>query len=215
MLKGQKTYILAALVALTTAAKFLGYLTDDQFQTLLALLGAGTAASLGAKVNRVDKKLLIALPLCLLFSTSAFAQAGSTVTKGPVDTSMKLNWENPSNITLADAPTFEYRLRDSYFSGTITVVASVQCVAGTPVVCTAPLSQPLVDALNKVGTHNLTLSLYRADVGESFQSLPFGLPSGPPTAPTNLRIIRSALLSIFSPLSKPLAALSHKWAGGR
>ena len=214
MANGYKTYVVAVLIALAAIAKYFQVLDSNTADTLLMLLGATGTATIAAKVNRVDKKLMVIFFL-LLFPSVAFAQAGSVVTKGPVDTSMKINWENPSNITLTDAPTFEYRLRDSYFAGTVTIVANVQCVAGTPVTCTAPLTQALADALNKVGTHNLTLSLFRADVGESFQSLPFGLPSGPPTAPTNLKIIRTALLSIFSPVSKPLAALSHKWGAGR
>lgn len=207
-LTGKRTYILAALAAVLTAVKYLGYVSEDQYNTLLALLGSGAVATLRASI---DKKAIIFIFMLL---TPSLVSAQTVVTKGPVDTSMKFNWENPSNITLADAPTFEYRLRDTFFPGIVTVIAGAQCVAGTPVICTAPLTQANADALNKVGSHSLTLSLFRQDVGESFQSIPFGLPSGPPTAPTNLRIIKSALLSIFKPIGRPLVQLSRIWAAG-
>lgn len=46
MLKGYKTYICAAVAALATAAHYLGYITAEQYQTVLALTGAGAAMSL-------------------------------------------------------------------------------------------------------------------------------------------------------------------------
>jgi len=115
--------------------------------------------------------------------------AQTVVTAGPVDTSMKIEWDLPSNLTLTDAPTFEARLRDSTAPTSFTVLNGVNCVAGTPIVCTSQLTTELVTLINKVGKHDLTLTYYRSDVGESSQSLPFSL-TVPTIAPTNLRITK-------------------------
>lgn len=56
MLQGYKTYIVAALAALTVFAHSLGYIDDATRDTLLALLGAGGVATLAAKINRVETK---------------------------------------------------------------------------------------------------------------------------------------------------------------
>lgn len=130
-------------------------------------------------------KRVCAVAGILFLSATLVAQ----VNQGPVDTSMKFAWNNPDNITLSDAPTFEYRLRDSTQVGVVTALTNVQCSAGTPVTCIAQLTPANVDALNRVGVHQITLSLFRADVGESPQSLPFQLQS-PAAAPTSLRVIR-------------------------
>lgn len=135
-------------------------------------------------LKRGNMKRALATGLLLaLFSITLNSQ----VTQGPVNTSMKLAWTNPDNITLSDAPTFEYRLRDSTQAGVVTALTNVNC-AGTPVACTSQLTQSNVDALNRVGVHQLTLTLFRTDVGESPQSLPFSLRS-PSGAAINLRII--------------------------
>lgn len=52
-LKGYKTYILAAVIAAATVAKYLGYIDENVYQTLIGLLGAGATATIAAKVNRV------------------------------------------------------------------------------------------------------------------------------------------------------------------
>ena len=39
-LEGRKTYIIAAVVALVTFAKIIGWLTPSEFQDLLGVLGA-------------------------------------------------------------------------------------------------------------------------------------------------------------------------------
>ena len=51
-LQGYKTYIVAALAGLVIALQQLGYITAEQAQTLLVLLGAAGAATLAAKINR-------------------------------------------------------------------------------------------------------------------------------------------------------------------
>ena len=53
-LKGYKTYILAAIIGAATVAKALGYLDENTYNTLMGLLGAGTAATLAAKMNRTE-----------------------------------------------------------------------------------------------------------------------------------------------------------------
>jgi hypothetical protein len=126
------------------------------------------------------------LVVLLLIPVSVVAQ--TPVTQGPVTTAMRFAWNNPDNISLSDAPTFEYRLRDSTQTGVVTALTNVNC-AGAPVACTSQLTQSNVDALNRVGVHNITLSLFRADVGESPQSVPFSLRS-PSAAPTTFRIIQ-------------------------
>lgn len=117
----------------------------------------------------------------VLYASVASAQV---VTAGPVTTSMKIAWDLPANLTLTDAPTFEVRLRDGAFIP-VTALTNATCVAGTPVVCSAPVTASNADALNRVGVHNLTLSLFRADVGDSAVSAPFVLrsPAGAPSPP--------------------------------
>lgn len=114
---------------------------------------------------------------------------GQQVSVGPVDTSMKIAWDLPTNVPLADAPSFSYRFYDSVTGTSHLVLSSVTCTAGTPVTCSTQITQALADSLNKVGVHNLTLSLFRQDVGESSKSLPFSLQS-PAGVPTGLKIIR-------------------------
>lgn len=53
-LQGYKTYILAAVIGAATVAKALGYLDENTYNTLMGLLGAGTAATLAAKMNRTE-----------------------------------------------------------------------------------------------------------------------------------------------------------------
>lgn len=124
----------------------------------------------------------------LFLVLAAPTQAQTVVTVGPVDTTMRFEWAAGNNVTtVADALSFEYRLRDGAFIP-VTALTSVAC-AGTPIICTAPLIQANADALNRVGSHTLTLSAFRMDLGDSVLSLPFRLTS-PVAAPTNLRIIR-------------------------
>lgn len=54
-LKGSKTYIIAALAAAVTVAHMLGYIDEATRDSLLALLMSGGAATVAAKINRVQK----------------------------------------------------------------------------------------------------------------------------------------------------------------
>ena len=128
-------------------------------------------------------RLMVGLALCVL-PTFAAAQ---TVTTGPVTTAMKVAWELPSNVPLSESASFEYRLKNG--SALIALLTVVNCTGTTTVTCTAPITQTVADQLNTVGVHQLVLTLFRADVGESPASLPFTLPS-PPAAPGSLKIIR-------------------------
>jgi len=47
-LKGKKTYIVAALIGIATAAQALGYITAEQYQVIIALLGGTGLATLRA-----------------------------------------------------------------------------------------------------------------------------------------------------------------------
>jgi hypothetical protein len=54
MLKGYKTYIVAALTAIVTLLHSLGYIDDATYKSLLALLGAGAFSTVAAKINRIQ-----------------------------------------------------------------------------------------------------------------------------------------------------------------
>lgn len=54
MLKGYKTYIIAALTAVVTILHTLGYIDEQSFQNLLGLLGAGAIGTVAAKINRMN-----------------------------------------------------------------------------------------------------------------------------------------------------------------
>lgn len=130
--------------------------------------------------------MLCCVVVCV--ALSAVPVRAQVVTVGPVTTAMRFEWNPPANVlTVADALTFEYRLRDGAFIP-VTALTGVGC-AGAPILCQAPIVQANADALNRVGTHSLTLSAFRTDLGDSAVSLPFVLRS-PSTAPTNLRIMR-------------------------
>lgn len=57
MLQGYKTYIVAALTAVVTLLHALGRIDDATYQTLLALLASGGAATVAAKINRMNTSL--------------------------------------------------------------------------------------------------------------------------------------------------------------
>ncbi len=135
------------------------------------------------------KKLIFSA--CLLILATAFLLAQVTVTKGPVDLTMKMAWDMPAGITLADTSTYEMRLKDTVNNYNLSLT-NVSCIvpAGTATVsCTSPFTSGLVTQLNIFGTHSLTLSVFRTDVGDSGLSVPFSLVT-PPTAPTNFRVIK-------------------------
>lgn len=56
MLKGYKTYLIAIATAALAIAHALGKIDDALYQSLLALLGAGGIAAVGAKINRLNGK---------------------------------------------------------------------------------------------------------------------------------------------------------------
>lgn len=55
MLSGYKTYIFAAVVAIASAAKYLGYITEELYQAVVGIAGSGAAISLrSALKNAAD-----------------------------------------------------------------------------------------------------------------------------------------------------------------
>lgn len=55
MLQGYKTYIVAALSAAVTLLHMIGKIDDATYQSLLALLASGGAATVAAKINRMNE----------------------------------------------------------------------------------------------------------------------------------------------------------------
>jgi len=56
-LSGYRTYILALLVIVAAVLKHFGIIDDATFQTLLVILGGGTAMSLRSGVKKLEKKI--------------------------------------------------------------------------------------------------------------------------------------------------------------
>lgn len=48
MLKGYRTYICCAVIAIASAVKYLGYITPDQYDAIIGFVGAGGLAALRA-----------------------------------------------------------------------------------------------------------------------------------------------------------------------
>jgi hypothetical protein len=134
---------------------------------------------------------MIRLVLALVLLSAVPAIGQTVITTGPLPANSRIEWTLPANLTLADAPTFEVRLRDGAFIP-VTALTNVTCTAGTPVVCAAPVTASNADALNRVGVHNLTLSYFRADVGDSAVSAPFVLRS-PAGAPSKVQVTTSGI----------------------
>ena len=123
-----------------------------------------------------------------LLAAASPSLAQTVVTQGPVTTAFQWEVVPGNNLSAADAMTFEFRVRDSRQVGVVTALTGMVC-AGTPVTCRSNLTPANVDALNIIGVHDLTVAIFRQDVGESPQSAPFVLRS-PAGAPTSLRITR-------------------------
>lgn len=54
MLKGYRTYIIAAIIAILAGLHAMGYIDEATYQTLLALLGAGGLSTVAAKIGRIQ-----------------------------------------------------------------------------------------------------------------------------------------------------------------
>lgn len=130
------------------------------------------------------RRTVLRVVCVLLVSAPALAQA--PITRGPLPATAKVEWDAPQNVTtVTEAQSFEPRLLDNGVP--LTALTNVSC-QGTPIVCAAPLTASNRDALNRVGAHELRLTLFRVDVGESPPSSPFVLTS-PAGAPVNLRLM--------------------------
>lgn len=102
-------------------------------------------------------------------------------------------WNMPTAITTpATAQTYEPRLYINGNAAPATALVGVACTdppGPGAIACTAPLSASNRDAFATPGTYAVTLSIFRADVGESQQSSPFSWITAPaPGAPTGLRL---------------------------
>jgi len=140
-LSGYKTYIIAALIAVATGVRYLGYIDDAMYQTLLGLLGAGGLATMRASVNKidtsiakVDKKLLIILPFLLFFPINARAQSVST-----------LEWDYP-NTTLTEVQGYTQSIT---VNGTLVTITPDCVTQGSSVVCSVAIP-PLNPGSNTV-----------------------------------------------------------------
>ena len=123
---------------------------------------------------------------------ASIATAQTTITRGPVPVGSKVAYEVDTQTapTAAQAQGFEARFYDG--STPLTALTGVTCVLATsPLVgwtCQSVLSQSNLDALNRVGVHTLSLSLFRADVGEGPKGVPFTLTT-PASAPSGGRLL--------------------------
>lgn len=129
--------------------------------------------------------------MCLVLALLATASSASAqvLTRGPVDTSMKFEMDLPANMTGDEARTFEWRIKDGAIP--LTALTGFTCAprSASVISCIAPVGQSQADALNRIGVHSLTATLFREDVGESLTSPPFVLTS-PAGAPTGMRLTR-------------------------
>lgn len=174
MFEGYKSYLVAIAIVAVTFAWQLNYLDDNTANTLFILLGAGGLATMSAKVNRIDKKLLLIFAFLLLPTViSAQPQTGSN---------QRFAWDQ-SAPTLTDAQSYVYK----YYPD-----ASTAGVAFSNVVCSGSASpftcSVLIPAFTP-GNHSITLTASNA-AGESAQSSPFAFVFVvTPSVPSNIRII--------------------------
>lgn len=133
---------------------------------------------------------ILSLTVVLAALATASAVAQTTITVGPVPAGSRLSFLADRSIaTVSEALTFEARLsRNGAPLTAATSTSGLTCSAPIPpatnVSCQWVLTQSSLDALNMVGVHNLTVTMFRSDVGESPASLPFVLksPAGAPLA---------------------------------
>lgn len=130
--------------------------------------------------------------IALLCTVSADAQ--TVINRGPVPVGSKVAFKGSDNVpTVAQMLTFEARLsRNGTPLTAATSTTGLTCTAAvapaTGINCQWTLTQSNLDALNQIGVHNLTLTLFRSDVGESPTSAPFVLTS-PAAAPSGLQLV--------------------------
>lgn len=166
---GYKTYIFAVLMGLLAMAHYLGYIDDTLYNSGIGLLGAGTAAALGAKVNRVDKKLLIVLPLVLLFGVSTYAQTSTVRENAPVTFAADHDGMLVTHYTIME--------------GTVQkAMVPVSASVGGVVTIVVPGGFPK-------GTHTVVMQACGDGGCADSNPLVFTVIPNAPTAPTNLRII--------------------------
>jgi len=180
MLQGYKTYILAALVAVATGAHYLGYIDDNTYQTLLVLLGAGSAGRLAAKVSRMDKKLPAFLPFLLalsLFSTPVYAHTTPVV---------HLAWDY--DTTLAEVQSYTQSIT---IDGNVLTTAPACVSAGTTkVTCSVP-----VPAL-ATGSHNVIVSATRNGVTTEARINGLNIENSAPKVPVGSRVVITVTVNI-------------------
>lgn len=141
------------------------------------------------KRNSLYLSSIVAIAMIMLASP---ALAQTPVTPGtPLVAGDKLAVDLPDNVTLTDAPTWTYRVRDG--AVTVTEVTGLTCQASTtanvPGTCLVVFNQSHVDALNMAGLHSITASMFKAGLPESPSSLPLSWPSKA-GAPRNLRLTK-------------------------
>lgn len=169
-LQGNRTYILAALAAVVTFVKYLGYIDDSMYQTLIGLLGAGAVATLRASVSDVSKKLIIILCLALGFSNVLLAQTPTVKANAPVTFAADHNGVETTHYNIMEGTVQKATVQASaQVGGVVTIVVQ----AGFP-----------------KGTH--TVVMQACGDGGCADSLPlvFVVVPEAPTPPVNLRITR-------------------------
>jgi hypothetical protein len=137
---------------------------------------------------RLSKLFLLILILWLPSPVRA-----QDVTVGPVVASNKLAW----TMDAMDAQTAQTVVTylpfvDGKPAGTAPLPAGSVTCTGTvaPVSCTAtPIPSAVVDALNQIGRHDLTLAAVHPQGGQSSPSIPFSL-LRPTPVPTGVKLTR-------------------------
>lgn len=160
------------------------------------------ASSFPATFNLEDTMIrytIAALGLLLCLAAPAAAQTSvctgtppNTVCTGPIDASMRFEWQAPDNVaTAAAAIAMEPRIRVDGATA-FTALAGETCTGtAVPFTCTATIPAALLPLLNAAGNHSVTMHIYDpATMLESTAAVPFVLRS-PPAAATGLRIVRS------------------------
>lgn len=165
-LKGKKTYIVATLAGLVVVANQLGYLSTENAETLLVMLGAAGTATLAAKINRVQKTVGALFICALLYPALSYAQP--TVT---------LAWE------FDKVPTEVATYQQSVLIDGTAVVATPTCVAlgTTRTSCSVPAPQLAT------GTHTVSIAAARNGITATTVITGIGA-AGAPSNPTNPKL---------------------------